>query len=83
MAEIRKARHITDKSDIDYLLNLTEDDLVLFLVSGGGSSLFESPVCPLSELSSLTESLLRSGADIGEINAVRKHISKAYISTKI
>ncbi len=55
---------------------LTERDTVLFLVSGGGSALFESPLCTLSELTSLTERLLASGADINEINAVRKHISK-------
>ena len=56
--------------------NLTADDLVLFLISGGGSALFESPFCPLDELSSITKQLLASGADINEINAVRKHISK-------
>ncbi|MBE6644786.1 MAG: DUF4147 domain-containing protein [Ruminococcaceae bacterium] len=56
--------------------NLTEDDLVLFLISGGGSALFESPFCSLGELTDITKRLLASGADIGEINAVRKHISK-------
>ncbi len=56
--------------------NLTEDDTVLFLVSGGGSALFESPFCTLEELRSVTEQLLGSGADINEINMVRKHISK-------
>ena len=62
------------------VLSLTEglcsDDTVLFLVSGGGSALFESPLCPLSELADLTEALLASGADIKEINAVRKRLSK-------
>ncbi len=56
--------------------NLTQDDLVLFLVSGGGSALFESPRCSLEELTHLTKKLLSSGADISEMNAVRKHISK-------
>ena len=56
--------------------NLTQDDLVLFLVSGGGSALFESPRCSLEELTALTKKLLSSGADISEMNAVRKHISK-------
>ena len=56
--------------------SLTKDDAVLFLVSGGGSALFESPMCSLGELSALTESLLSSGADIEEINTVRKHVSK-------
>ena len=55
---------------------LTEDDTVLFLVSGGGSALFESPECTLEELSDLTRRLLECGADINEINTVRKHISK-------
>ena len=56
--------------------NLTEDDKVLFLISGGGSALFESPFCSFDELKSLTEQLLASGAGINEINAVRKHLSK-------
>ena len=56
--------------------NLTERDTVLFLVSGGGSALFESPLCSLSELTALTKKLLASGADINEINSVRKHVSK-------
>lgn len=56
--------------------NLTADDLVLFLVSGGGSALFESPICSLDELSYITKQLLASGADIAEINTVRKHISR-------
>lgn len=55
---------------------LCEEDCVLFLVSGGGSALFESPFCELSLLVGLTEALLASGADIKEINAVRKRLSK-------
>ncbi len=77
------AHPIPDENGIsatEYVLSLTEglceDDAVLFLVSGGGSALFESPVCSLSELRSLTDALLSSGASIGEINAVRKHISR-------
>lgn len=54
---------------------LSEDDLVLFLVSGGGSALFESVDVPLTELSDLTAQLLASGASIEEINTVRKHLS--------
>ncbi len=56
--------------------NLTEKDTVLFLISGGGSALFESPLCTLPELRELTRALLASGADINELNTVRKHISK-------
>ena len=54
---------------------LSADDMVLFLVSGGGSALFESVDCTLSKLSDLTSQLLASGASIEEINTVRKHIS--------
>ena len=55
--------------------DLTADDLVLFLVSGGGSALFESVDCDLAELMALNADLLASGASIEEINVVRKHLS--------
>ena len=54
---------------------LTEQDTVLFLLSGGGSALFEKPLVPAEELESVTNQLLASGADIIEINTVRKRIS--------
>ncbi len=54
-----------------------EDDLVLCLISGGGSALLTAPDgLGLPELAQLTEALLRSGADITEMNAVRKHLSR-------
>uniref|UniRef100_A0A7V4NDG4 glycerate 2-kinase n=1 Tax=Fervidobacterium pennivorans TaxID=93466 RepID=A0A7V4NDG4_FERPE len=58
--------------------NLKEDDMVLFLISGGGSSLFEVPMegVTLEEIRQLNEQLLKSGANIVEINTVRKHLSK-------
>ena len=54
-----------------------EDDLIVFLVSGGGSALTPSPAAPitLAEKQELTRLLLVSGATIGELNAVRKHLS--------
>jgi glycerate 2-kinase len=54
-----------------------EDDLVLFLVSGGGSALTPAPAPPitLAEKREVTQLLLDSGATIGELNAVRKHVS--------
>ena len=55
---------------------LTERDEVVFLISGGGSALFEDPKIPLEELRKLNESLLASGADITEINTIRKRLSK-------
>ena len=58
--------------------DLGEGDVLLFLVSGGGSSLFELPVkkVGLSNITDITDQLLKSGAAIQEINAVRKHLSK-------
>ena len=54
---------------------LSAKDIVLFLVSGGGSALFEAVDCTLDELRGLTSALLSSGASISEINTVRKHLS--------
>lgn len=58
--------------------SLTPQDLALVLVSGGASALMEAPVpgVSLNDLQSLTDALLRSGATIGEINTVRKHLSQ-------
>ena len=55
--------------------NLTAEDTVLFLLSGGGSALFEQPLVPADELADLTEQLLASGADIVEMNTLRKRMS--------
>jgi glycerate 2-kinase len=56
---------------------LKEDDLLLALLSGGGSSLLALPApgVSMAELKALTAQLLRSGATIQEINTVRKHLS--------
>jgi hydroxypyruvate reductase len=56
----------------------TADDLVLVLMSGGGSALLALPQPPvgLDEFRALTGALLRSGANIGEMNTVRKHLSR-------
>jgi hydroxypyruvate reductase len=54
-----------------------KDQTILFLVSGGGSALFEKPAhrLPIRFLSDITSRLLLSGADISELNTVRKHLS--------
>lgn len=54
-----------------------KDQTILFLVSGGGSALFEKPAhrLPIRFLSDITSKLLLSGADISELNTVRKHLS--------
>ncbi len=56
---------------------LSPEDTVLFLVSGGGSALFELPAegVTLGDVAGVTGQLLASGADIVEVNAVRKHLS--------
>jgi len=60
------------------LTGLSPHDLVLVLVSGGGSALLPAPVegITLAEKQAVTSLLLASGADIGEMNCVRKHLSR-------
>lgn len=55
-----------------------EKDLVIFLISGGGSALLPSPTegLTLEDMQRVTQRLLESGASIHEINAIRKHISR-------
>ena len=55
--------------------DLTESDTVVFLLSGGGSALFEKPLLPGGELQDITHQLLASGADIVEMNTIRKRLS--------
>lgn len=54
---------------------LNAEDTVLFLLSGGGSALFELPMIVPEELQDITRQLLACGADIVEINTIRKHLS--------
>lgn len=62
----------------DLLRHATSRDLVLCLISGGGSALMTAPVSgvSLADLQTLTQVLLGSGATINEINTIRKHISQ-------
>ena len=60
---------------LDLVSNLTEQDTVLFLLSGGGSALFEKPLISGEELQDITAQLLACGADIIEINTIRKRLS--------
>jgi hydroxypyruvate reductase len=70
---VRGARAIVDLAS-----QATERDLIICLISGGGSALLTLPVpgLELAELQSMTEAMLRSGATIGELNTVRKHWSQ-------
>ena len=60
---------------VDLVKDLGPEDTVVFLISGGGSALFELPLVPPEELAALTKELLASGADIVEMNTVRKRLS--------
>lgn len=60
---------------LDLVADLKEEDTVLFLVSGGGSALFEKPLVPGEVLQDVTGQLLACGADIVEINTIRKRLS--------
>ncbi|MBP5231656.1 MAG: DUF4147 domain-containing protein, partial [Clostridia bacterium] len=81
--KIREAGHPVPDADTfratEEVLSMTSglgpEDRVLFLVSGGGSALFEKPLIPEEEYASLTAALLKSGIPIGPFNAVRKHLS--------
>jgi glycerate 2-kinase len=63
---------------IDLLATTTENDLVICLISGGGSALLTSPVPEISldDIQALTKVLLGCGATINEINTLRKHLSQ-------
>lgn len=60
---------------IDLVSQLRESDTVLFLLSGGGSALFEKPLVAGEELQNITSQLMACGADIVEINTIRKRLS--------
>ena len=60
---------------IEAVQDLGEKDLVLFLISGGGSALFEKPLVSEEEMADITKQLLACGADIVEINTLRKRLS--------
>lgn len=60
---------------IELVQPLRQQDTVLLLISGGGSALFEKPLCPPDELTDMTDQLMRCGANIVEINTLRKRVS--------
>jgi hydroxypyruvate reductase len=62
---------------IELVQGLTYDDLVVCLLSGGGSALLEAPPTGISlpDMQAVSRALLKSGASISEINCVRKHVS--------
>ena len=60
---------------LDLVSGLKKEDTVLFLLSGGGSALFEKPLIAEEELADITGQLLACGADIREMNTIRKRLS--------
>ena len=66
------------KEILNYISESNKNDLVIFLISGGGSSLLSYPVDEISlkDKINLTDLLLASGCNINDINTVRKHVSK-------
>jgi len=81
--EIREAGHpLPDENSfaaanraIEMVSGLRQEDHVVFLISGGGSALFESPAVLPEELIDVTRQLLACGADIVEMNTIRKRLS--------
>ncbi len=60
---------------LDLVSDLQKEDTVLFLLSGGGSALFEKPLCSEEDLADITTQFLACGADIVEMNTIRKRLS--------
>lgn len=68
--------YIATEKALEMVENLSQDDLVLFLVSGGGSALFEKPMIDSFEIEDINKQLLASGASIEGINTIRKRLSR-------
>ncbi len=73
-------QNIDATHQIEKLLeNLTEDTIVICIMSGGGSALLTDPTSlPIDQLKEVFDKLLKSGANITEMNTIRKHISKVH-----
>ncbi len=61
---------------LEFVSALREDDLLVCLISGGGSALMTAPTIPLEAMQALTSALLASGARIDEINTLRRHLDR-------
>lgn len=69
------ATYVATAQALALTANLTPADQVLFLLSGGGSALFEQPLLPPQELTDVTQQLLACGAAIAQVNTIRKRLS--------
>jgi glycerate-2-kinase len=71
------ANFMFTKNVLANISSLKQSDLVLVVIAGGGSALFENPYkISLEKLIEVNKALLKSGANIYEMNVVRKHLSK-------
>ncbi len=61
---------------LKFVSALHEDDLLICLISGGGSALMTAPLAPLEDLQTITSALLACGARIDEINTLRRHLDR-------
>jgi hydroxypyruvate reductase len=61
---------------LEFASGLNEDDLLVCLISGGGSALVTAPLIPLEEMGQLTSALLACGARVDEINTIRRHLDR-------
>jgi len=61
---------------LEFVSGLHEDDLLVCLISGGGSALMTAPLVPLEDMQALTSTLLACGARIDEINTLRRHLDR-------
>ena len=64
------------KDALAFIAPLEADDLLVCLISGGGSALMTSPRVPMADMQALTSALLSSGARIDEINILRRHLDR-------
>jgi len=74
---VTSSKNVRATKELIKILSMAKkDDLILCLVSGGGSAILEYPDVPLPSYIRMNKALLRAGADIHEMNIVRKHISR-------
>ena len=64
------------KAALEFVSDLGEDDMLVCLISGGGSALMTAPTVPLEDMQTLTAALLACGARIDEINTLRRHLDR-------
>ncbi len=67
--------YLATQAALDLVARAGSEDVVVFLLSGGGSALFEKPLVSGEELQDITTQLLACGADIVEMNTIRKRLS--------